>query len=124
MPDEIKPNVNEAPTHDAQLAAENIATGEEKAPAVDLEADYAAAQKFSVSDVDRTGQGAAAAEASTASKQKVPEAREIKTQQIDSTGNPDDYAELAKEVGNAKTEGVADVSDDLVEKALEKGQPK
>ncbi|MBD2616443.1 MAG: hypothetical protein RMY62_018170 [Nostoc sp. ZfuVER08] len=123
MPDEIKPNVNEAPTHDAQLAAENIASGEEKAPKVDFEADYAAAQQFSVSEVDRTGEGAAAAEAATAPKQKVPEAKEIKTQ-TQSTGNPDDYKELAKEVGNSKTESVTSVDDNLVEKALEKGQPK
>ncbi|MBW4675635.1 MAG: hypothetical protein KME52_16900 [Desmonostoc geniculatum HA4340-LM1] len=123
MPDEVKPNVNEAPTHDAQLAAENIASGEEKAPKVDFEADYAAAQEFSVSEVDRTDEGAAAAEAATAPKQKVPQTKEIKTQ-AQSTGNPDDYSELAKEVGNSKTEAVANVNDDLVEKALEKGQPK
>ncbi|MFN6516841.1 MAG: hypothetical protein RMY29_020345 [Nostoc sp. CreGUA01] len=123
MPDEVKPNVNEAPTHDAQLAAENIASGEEKAPKVDFEADYAAAQQFSVSEVDRTGEGAAAAKAATAPKQRVPQAKETKTQ-TQSTGNPDDYAELAKEVGNSKSEGVASVTDDLVEKALEKGQPK
>ncbi len=123
MPDEIKPNVNEAPTHDAQLAAENIASGEEKAPKVDFEADYAAAQQFSVSEVDRTGEGAAVAEAATAPKQKVPEAKEIKTQ-TQSTGNPDDYKELAKEIGNSKTESVTSVDDNLVEKALEKGQPK
>lgn len=123
MPDEIKPNVNEAPTHDAQLAAENIASGEEKAPNVDFDADYAAAQQFSVSEIDRTGQGAAAAEAATAPEQKVPQAKETTTQ-TQSTGNPDDYTELAKEVGNAKTDAVASVDDDLVEKALEKGQPK
>ncbi|MDZ8104279.1 MAG: hypothetical protein RM338_01455 [Nostoc sp. DedQUE12a] len=124
MPDEIKPNVNEAPTHDAQLAAENIASGEEKAPTVDFDADYAAAQQFSVSEVDRTGQGAAAAEAATAPQQKVPQAKETTTQSSQSTGNPDDYTELAKEVGNSKTEGVTSIDDDLIEKALEKGQPK
>ncbi|MEH2164957.1 MAG: hypothetical protein V7K38_28860 [Nostoc sp.] len=123
MPDEIKPNVNEAPTHDAQLAAENIASGEEKAPSVNFDADYAAAQKFSVSEVDRTGAGAAAAEAATAPKYKTSTPAETKTQ-AQSTGNPDDYMELAKEVGNSKTEGVGNVSDDLVKKALEKGERK
>ncbi|WP_392532185.1 hypothetical protein [Nostoc sp. C117] len=123
MSDEVKPNVNQAPTHDAQLAAESIATGEEKAPKVDFEADYAAAQQFSVSEVDRTGKGASAAEAATAPKYKVPETKEIKTQ-AQSTGNPDDYVELAKEVGNSQTEGVDSVSDDLVKQALEKGQAK
>ncbi|MBD2530184.1 hypothetical protein H6G97_11635 [Nostoc flagelliforme FACHB-838] len=123
MPDEVKPNLNEAPTHDAQLAAESIASGDEKAPNVDFDADYATAQQFSVSDVDRTSEGAAAAEAATAPKYQVSKPQETKTQ-AQSTGNPDDYLELAKEVGNSKTEGVTNVSDELVKQALEKGQPK
>jgi hypothetical protein len=123
MPDEVKPNLNEAPTHDAQLAAESIASGEEKAPKVDFDADYAAAQQFSVSDIDRTGEGAAAAEAATAPKYQTSKPQETKTQ-AQSTGNPNDYLELAKEVGNYTTEGVSNVSDDLVKQALEKGQPK
>jgi hypothetical protein len=123
MSDEVKPNVNEAPTHDAQLAAESIASGEEKAPKVDFDADYAAAQQFSVSEVDRTGEGAAAAEAATAPKYQIstPEETKIQTQ---ATGNPDDFMELAKEVGNSKTEGVSNVSDELLQQAFEKGQPK
>ncbi|WP_138498377.1 hypothetical protein [Nostoc sp. PA-18-2419] len=124
MPDEIKTNVNEAPTHDAQLAADSIDSGEEAAPKVDFDADYAAAQKLSVSEVDRTGKGAAAAEAATGPQNKVPEAKEVKTQATQSTGNPDDYKELAKDVKNSQTEGVANVDDELVEQALEKGQSK
>ena len=123
MSDEVKPNVNEAPTHDAQLAAESIASGEEKAPNVDFDADYAKAQQFSVSEIDRTGEGAAAAEAATATQYKSSQPQETKTQ-AQSTGNPDDYMELAKEVGNSKTEGVTNVSDDLVQQALEKGERK
>jgi hypothetical protein len=123
MPDEVKPNLNEAPTHDAQLAAESIASGKEKAPKVDFDADYAAAQQFSVSDIDRTGEGAAAAEAATAPKYQTSKPQETKTQ-AQSTGNPNDYLELAKEVGYSTTEGVSNVSDDLVKQALEKGQPK
>ncbi|MDZ7962239.1 MAG: hypothetical protein RMY34_30960 [Aulosira sp. DedQUE10] len=123
MPDEVKPNVNEAPTHDAQLAAENIAAGEEKAPTVDFEADYAAAQQFSVSDIDRTGEGAKAAEAATAPKQQVSKPQEVKTQ-AQATGNPDDYADMAKDVGGAKTEGATSIDDDLMKKALEKGESK
>ncbi|MEH1874758.1 hypothetical protein [Nostoc sp.] len=123
MPDEIKPNVNEAPTHDAQLAADSIASGEEKAPNVDFDADYATAQQFSVSEVDRTGEGAAAAEAATAPKYQASKPVETKTQ-TQSTGNPDDFIELAKEVGNSNTEGVTNVSDDLVKQALEKGERK
>ncbi|MEH2136084.1 hypothetical protein [Nostoc sp.] len=121
--DEVKPNLNETSTHDAQLAADSIASGEEEAPKVNFDADYAAAQKFSVSEVDRTGKGAAAAEAATAPQYQTSTPQETKTQ-TQSTGNPDDYLELAKEVGNSNTEGVASVSDELVQKALEKGQPK
>ncbi|MBW4642447.1 MAG: hypothetical protein KME23_05460 [Goleter apudmare HA4340-LM2] len=122
MSDKVKPNPNEAPTHDAQLAAENIASGEEKAPKVDFEADYAAAQQFSVSEIDRTAEGVAAAEAATAPKYEVPASEDVKNE-AQSTGNPDDYVELAKEVGGAKNQAVTNVSDDLMQKALEKGQP-
>lgn len=121
MPDEVKPNVGKAPTQDAQLAADNIASGEEKAPTVDAEADYKAAQELSVSDVDRTGQGEAAAETATAPELEVPKQQETKTQ-AQSTGNPDEYMSMAKDVGDSGNEGVSNVSDDLVEEALEKGE--
>jgi hypothetical protein len=121
--DTIKPNPNEATTHDAKLAAENMASGEEKVQKVDFEADYAAAQQFSVSEIDRTSEGAAAAAAATAPKLEVPEAEERKTE-APATGNPDDYLELAKEVGGSRSEGVSNVSDDLIQQAIEKGQPK
>lgn len=54
MPDEVKPNPQEVSTQDAQLIAENIASGEEKPPTVDIEKDYKAAQKFSGSDGEQT----------------------------------------------------------------------
>ncbi|MBE9051082.1 hypothetical protein IQ243_11765 [Nostocales cyanobacterium LEGE 11386] len=123
MNDQVKPNVNEASTHDAQLAAENMASGEEKAPKVDFDADYAAAQQFSVSEIDRTDEGKAAASAATAPKQAVPETEATKTE-AQSTGNPNDYVEMAKEVGGSKNEAVTSVNDDLVQKALKKGQAK
>src|SRR3712207_6211750 len=104
MADTIKPNPNEATTHDAQLAAENMASGEEKVQQVDFDADYAAAQQFSVSEIDRTPEGAAAAEAATAHKLEIPEAEDRKTE-AQPTGNPDDYLELAKEVGGSRSEG-------------------
>lgn len=121
MSNEVKPNVNEAPTHDAQLAAEQIASGEEKTPKVDFEADYAAAQEFSVSEIDRTEEGAAAAAAATAPKYEITEPEETKTV-AQPTGNPDDYVEMAKEVGGSRDEAVTSVSDDLVKQALKKGQ--
>jgi hypothetical protein len=121
--EEVKPNLNEASTQNAQLAAESIASGEEKAPTVDFDADYAAAQKFSVSEVDRTGKGAAAAESATAPKYQTSKPQETKPQ-TQSTGNPDDFMESAKEVGNSQTGGATNVSDDLVKQALEKGERK
>ncbi|MFH7024460.1 MAG: hypothetical protein ACHBN1_03440 [Heteroscytonema crispum UTEX LB 1556] len=122
MTDEVKPNVAEAPTHDAQLAAENIASGEEKAPKVDFDADYEAAQQFSVSEIDRTEEGAAAAEAATAPQFEISEPEET-TYQAEPTGNPNDYLEMAKEVGGSQNEAVSNVSDDLLQKAFEMGQP-
>ncbi|WP_017314243.1 hypothetical protein [Mastigocladopsis repens] len=123
MPDEIQPNPSQAPTHDAQLAAENIASGEEKAPSVDMEADYQAAQQLSVSEIDRTGEGEKAAEKATAPKQEVREPQQTNTE-AKPTGNPNDYIDMAKEVGGSRNQGGTNVTDDLLEKAKEKGQPK
>ena len=97
MPDEIKPNPNQAPTQDAQLAAEQMTSGEEKAPVIDVEADYEAAQQFSVSDVDRTGEGAKEAQEVTSPQLEVPKPEEKKTE-AQPTGNPADYMEMAKDV--------------------------
>jgi len=61
MPDEVKPDPNQAQTQDAELVAESVAAGEEK-PRYRCRG-YEAAQQFSVSEVDRAGAGAEAAEA-------------------------------------------------------------
>lgn len=119
MPEEeIKPNVQQAPTQDAQLAAENIASGEEKAPTVDMEADYQAAQQLSTSSIDRTPEGAKAASVATAPKFELSQPEQTTTT-AQPTGNPDDYLEMAKDVNADAQEGVSNVSDDLVKKALE-----
>lgn len=97
MPDEVKPDPKQAPTQDAQLAAENMTSGQEKAPTVDVEGDYEASKQFSVSDIDRTGEGAKAAEAATAPDLQVAKPEETKTE-AKPTGNPDDYKEMAKDV--------------------------
>jgi hypothetical protein len=97
MTDEIKPDPKQAPTQDAQLAAENMTTGKEAAPSVDFDADYEASQKFSVSDIDRTQEGAKAAQAATAPDLQVPKPEETKIESK-STGNPDDYMEMAKDL--------------------------
>jgi hypothetical protein len=101
MTEEVKPNPSEATTHDAQLAAENMASGEEEVQKVDLDADYEASKAFSVSEVDRKGGGAEAAEAATAPNFKVPEATEMKSSP-DTTGNPADYIQMAQEVSPRK----------------------
>ena len=121
MPEELKPDPKQALTHEAQLAAEQMTSGKEEVPTVDLDADYEASKQFSVSDIDRTGAGAEAAEAATASKFEVPEPEETKVE-AQPTSNPDDYRKMAHDIGST-TEGVANVSDDLIQKALEKGQP-
>ena len=121
MAEEVKPNPQQAPTHDAQLAAENIAAGEEQAPQVDVAADYEASKAFSVSAVDRTQEGAKAAEAATAPKFKVQEPKEIKSQ-AEPTGDPADYRDMAKDVNPGAQEPSID-SDELVKKATELGKP-
>lgn len=101
MTEEVKPNPTEATTHDAQLAAENMAAGEEEVQKVDLDADYEASKAFSVSEVDRKGGGTEAAEAATAPNMKVPEATEMKSSP-DTTGNPADYIQMAHDVSPRK----------------------
>ena len=121
MPDEIKPDATQAITQDAQLAAESMTEGKEKMPSIDVDADYAAAQQLSVSDIDRTPEGAEAADIATAHQfaTTTPSEAESSTQ---STGDPSDYMAMAKDIG-APDSAVGNVDDDLMQKALEKGQP-
>jgi hypothetical protein len=121
MTDEIKPNPNQALTQDAQLAAESMTGGKEKMPAVDIDADYAAAQQFSVSEIDRSSEGAEAADKATANKFATTTQAETKAETM-STGDPSDYMSMAKDVG-ASTGAENNVDDDLMQKAIEKGQP-
>lgn len=122
MTDEVNPNPNQATTQEAQLAAENMASGVEEKPAVDFDADYAAAQEFSVSDVDRTGEGAAVAEAATAPQFQVSQPEETKMV-AEPTGDPSDYLDMAKDVGSQTEAGTGNVSDDLIKKAEDMGKP-
>ncbi|MFB2770499.1 hypothetical protein ACE1AT_14595 [Pelatocladus sp. BLCC-F211] len=91
MSEEIKPNVEQASTEDARLVAEEIASGEAKAPSVDMDKDYQAAQQFSV------GKGEKAAQDATAPEYQMPESEEKKTE-AKSTANPDDYKAMAEEI--------------------------
>jgi hypothetical protein len=83
--------------YDAQQVAEEISEGEIKAPQVDFDADYEAAQQYSVSEIDRTEEGAKAAEAATAPKFELKQPENERTE-ADSTGDPSDFMEMAKEV--------------------------
>ncbi|OKH35531.1 hypothetical protein NIES2119_19945 [[Phormidium ambiguum] IAM M-71] len=120
MSEKVNPNPNQAPTHDAQLAAENMVTGNEQVPAVDTEADYEASKAFSVSKIDRTGEGSQAATAATAPKLEVPKPQES-APKADTTGNPDDYLNMARDVNPAAGSG-ENVDDEIVQKALKKGE--
>ena len=97
MPDELKPDPKQAVGQEAQLAAENMAEGTEKTPEVDVDADYEASKAFSVSDVDKSGAGAEAAAAATAPQRETPAPPDM-SDSPHTTGNPDDYREMAKDV--------------------------
>ena len=123
MPDEIKADPTQAITQEAQLAAENMASGVEETPTIDADADYEAAQQFSVSEIDRTGAGAEAAEAATAPKFELTQPQETKAV-AQPTGNPDDFQQMARDLASdTGGDPVSNVSDDLMKKALDMGKP-
>lgn len=118
-------NSDASENFDAELAKEAIAQGEEKVADINVAADYEASKQFSVSEIDKTKEGAQAAEAATASDRKLPQPDESLTAsntQAKSDADPADYREMARDVSQGTT-GASNVSDDLVEKALEMGQP-
>lgn len=94
---DITTNLTEARPYDAQQIAEEIETGEVKAPKVDVAADYEASKEFSVSEIDRTSEGEKAAEAATAPKFQLNQPEETRSE-AQPTGNPAEFMEMAKEV--------------------------
>jgi hypothetical protein len=110
----------EGQNFDALQATEEIAAGEQKAPKVNVEADYEASKEYSVSDVDRSGQGADAAAAATAPEHELHQSEETKTV-AQPTSDPADYREMAQEL-RPEAANAGD-SHDLIQKAIEKGQP-
>ena len=68
--EKIQPNPEEAPTQDAELAAEGMQSGNEKKQFVDVEADYEASKQYSVSEMDKSGKGEEAAKEATSSNKK------------------------------------------------------
>jgi hypothetical protein len=90
-------DLNNSRPYDSQQVAEAIEKGEVKAPQVDVAADYEASKEFSVSEIDRTEEGAKAAEAATAPKFEVTQPEETHPEAT-STGDPSDFIEMAKEI--------------------------
>ena len=107
-------------TFDAQQINENVEAGAQQLPTVDVSADYEASKEFSVSDIDRTGAGAEAAAAATAPKLPIPAPKEI-AKPADTSGNPADFRSMAQEVNPASTPD--NVTDDLIDKAIDLGTP-
>lgn len=97
MSEELKPNPTQAQTHDAQLAAENMVAGTEKAPQIDFDSDYERAQELSVSDIDRTNAGAQAAAAVSGPERELSQPQEIEYV-ADPTGDVGEFREMASEV--------------------------
>lgn len=116
---EIANNINTSENYDAEQEVEEIEAGDRKAPTANVEADYEASKQFSTSDIDRTGEGKAAAEAATSPHFDVPKPDDA-TLVTDATGNPDDYKKMAEDV-NPESAGAGNVTDSLVQKAMQKG---
>ncbi|MBE9163639.1 MULTISPECIES: hypothetical protein [Microcoleaceae] len=117
---EVSKEANNSQTFDAQQITENVEAGEQKLQNVDVSADYEASKEFSVSEVDRTSAGAKAAAAATKPKFDVPAPKDIPTS-ANSSSKPDDFRAMAKEIKPAGAAG--NVTDDLVEKAIDLGTP-
>lgn len=115
-------NASTSENYDAQQTVEEIQDGDRKAPTANVEADYEASKQFSNSPIDGTEAGAKAAEAATAPHFAMPEPDEAAST-LDSTGNPDAYKDMAKDVSSPASGSTGASTDDLYQKALEKGKP-
>jgi hypothetical protein len=83
---------NQTP-YDAEQLVEEIAKGEEKAPQVNVEADYELSKQFDVAEIDRTEAGAEAT-ATVHSFQSTDSSADA----APTSGKPEDYLEMAREV--------------------------
>jgi hypothetical protein len=88
----------EGQNFDAQQAVENISTGKEKQPEVNVQADYEAPKAYSTSEIDQSEAGSEAAKAATAPKQTLQEPESSAPSAAESTSDPDQYRKMAKEV--------------------------
>jgi len=111
---------NTAQNFDAEELKEAIDQGELQAPELNVEDDYETAQKYSEGSLS-----ADAVEEILAPHFEVAAASEVAiatdSSLSESSGDTADYREMAKAVGHAPS-GAGVVTDELVAKALEKGQ--
>jgi len=112
-----QPDWENTENFDAEVVKEAIAEGDEKAPKVDVESDYAASKRMSGGIVD-----AEVAEELVKPQFEVASPDEVVTG-TEPHNQSTDYTKMAKDVHANPTEGVSHVTDDLVEKAISKGQP-
>ncbi len=118
---ETNSDLNPSQSYDAQQVLEEIAEGSLPTPKVDVSSDYEASKEFSVSEIDRTGEGEKAAEKATANSFEM-QAPETTASKAEPTGDPSDFLNMAKAIGH-ETAAQGNVDDDLIQKAIEKGQP-
>lgn len=102
-----------AQSYDAEQIQEAVAEGEVESPRVDLDADYAAAQQLS-----KGTNSSASAVTSMGNPQFEQTHTESAKAVADSTGNPDDYRDMAKAV----TPDPAEASNVNQPKATNSGQ--
>ncbi len=128
MPEQDKKNeiaesihpADAAENQDAQLTAEAIEEGMQEAPQIDVSSDYEASKQFAANPHADTKEGAKAIADATAPQFPVPEPKEV-GHATEASSDPADYLDMAKDIN--PTGGQGKVSDDLMQKALEKGQP-
>lgn len=101
---------------DAEMLKEAISEGDTKGLSVDVGADYAAAQEMSTGSVD-----AAEAEAIVAPEFEVSTPAEVAVSTM-SASDQIDYTDMAKDI-NPTGAGAGNVTDELMEKALNLGKP-
>ena len=118
---EVNSDLNPSQSYDAEQVSEEIAEGSLPTPKVDVSADYEASKEFSVSDIDRTDEGEKAAQAASAPAFEVHQT-ETTPAKAEPTGDPSDFLNMAKSITHDQG-ATGNVSDDLIHKAIEKGQP-
>lgn len=102
--------------YDAEEMKAAIVEGEEEAPeSVDVSADYEASKQLSTGTMDQQE-----AEKAVAPELQVKSADQVSIPTSSANQAPD-YMDMARDINPASTEA-GNVTDDLVQKALEKGQ--